>query len=87
MNKNQEMLQSFAKYMMEHPTQRFWQALRNWSDTNFIFMSDATSHEDAKNHLQDTFYRDDASELERIKEYQDACEVQRSHSLSANKAG
>jgi len=29
-------LQSFNQYCVEHPTERFWQALRNWSGYAFI---------------------------------------------------
>ena len=34
---NSEVLASFAEYCKEHPDERFWQALRNWSGYPFIF--------------------------------------------------
>ena len=37
MNKNQELLKEFIKYSEAHPEERFWQALRNWSGSRFIF--------------------------------------------------
>ncbi len=39
MSKNKKLLESFVKYCGEHPDERFWQALRNWSDFNFIWES------------------------------------------------
>lgn len=35
MNKNQEELNSFVEYCTAHPEQRFWQALRNWSNKQY----------------------------------------------------
>jgi hypothetical protein len=43
--RNSEVLADFVKYCNEHPTDRFWQALRNWSGYGFI-------HADT----EDTFY-------------------------------
>lgn len=40
-SKNLEALKSFTKYCLEHPEERFWQALRNWSRYNFVLVSDA----------------------------------------------
>lgn len=37
MNKNQKLLNSFVKYCKEHPEERFWQALSNWSKFGYIF--------------------------------------------------
>ena len=37
MNKNKEKLVSFIRYCLDHPDERFWQALRNWSGYYFIF--------------------------------------------------
>ncbi len=59
MNKtrNSGMLKDFIKYCEEHPQERFWQALRNWSGYAFIF---------AKNSLKDegidTFYKGEPNE-------------------------
>lgn len=36
MNKNKENLLDFIKYCLDHPEERFWQALRNWSGFDFI---------------------------------------------------
>jgi hypothetical protein len=49
-NKNEKTLLDFAIYCAKHPDQRFWQALRNWSDYNFIFAANDTFD------LRDTFY-------------------------------
>lgn len=38
MNKNSKVLQDFVKYCEEHPEERFWQALRNWSGQSFIYV-------------------------------------------------
>ena len=39
-------LKSFVNYCREHPEERFWQALRNWSGHQVILADD----------LRDTFY-------------------------------
>ena len=36
-NKNRKELLSFIEYCLEHPEERFWQAIRNWSQYSFIF--------------------------------------------------
>lgn len=36
-NRNSEVLKSFIEYCAEHPEERFWQALRNWSGYGYIF--------------------------------------------------
>jgi len=36
-NKNIKLLKDFKKYCIKHPEQRFWQALRNWSEWEFIY--------------------------------------------------
>lgn len=51
MNKNKELLESFAKYCAEHPEQRFWQSLRNWSGIKAIYAQNYAG-------LFDTFYWD-----------------------------
>lgn len=35
--RSEEALVSFVRYCYEHPEQRFWQALRNWSKYTYIF--------------------------------------------------
>lgn len=44
-SRNQQSLASFSEYCLDHPEQRFFQALRNWFGVGFIY---------ADNH--DTFY-------------------------------
>jgi hypothetical protein len=62
MNENQKMMNSFAKYLAEHPEQRFWQALRNWSGHLNIWVGNEFSP-------QDTFFFNDEDELKRIEEF------------------
>jgi hypothetical protein len=50
MMENSELLNDFVGYCMAHPTERFWQALRNWSGGSFILL------EDQKGEAHDTFY-------------------------------
>lgn len=52
--KNNELLQSFIIYCTQHPDQRFWQALRNWSGAPYIFMGDKLGAEVQGG--RDTFY-------------------------------
>lgn len=49
-SKNRELLISFEKYCVEHPDERFWQALRNWAKIPFLL-----AKFDEKNVI-DTFY-------------------------------
>jgi hypothetical protein len=71
MNKNGEKLLDFIRYCLEHPEERFWQALRNWSGYYFIFAwrpkTPIALHDDGGNSadgleqlkvkgLEDTFY-------------------------------
>lgn len=49
--RNSVVLDSFVKYCEEHPEERFWQALRNWSMYAFIYVSDYPVFG-----LRDTFY-------------------------------
>ena len=52
-SKNKKLLASFNKHCQDHPEQRFWQALRNWSGYHFIFGS-----YDMPENLEDTFYKE-----------------------------
>lgn len=36
MSKNSRLLAWFSDYCRQHPEERFWQALRNWSGSAFI---------------------------------------------------
>lgn len=59
-SKNAEVLFDFTQYCKKNPSQRFWQALRNWSGARFILAvggnADSTSEITVSNH--DTFYRE-----------------------------
>lgn len=44
---------AFAAYCRDHPSERFWQALRNWSGHNFIL---AASNREDRSTYRDTFY-------------------------------
>jgi hypothetical protein len=35
--RNSKVLRDFVAYCEAHPTDRFWQALRNWSGHSFIY--------------------------------------------------
>ena len=59
-----DQLHDFYKYCAGHPNERFWQALRNWSDSDFIFaghMSNTKGGKDfatvdgVKIYIEDTF--------------------------------
>lgn len=50
LSKNQKLLESFAEYCISHPEQRFWQALRNWSNVGYIYKSNDGEK------MEDTFY-------------------------------
>lgn len=58
---NSILLQSFADYCKQHPTERFWQALRNWSGYPFIYGSNlnAGAMKNPETELEDTFYKED----------------------------
>jgi hypothetical protein len=53
--RNSFVLSSFVAYCEKHPEQRFWQALRNWSGCNFIYVSDCADNH-SNNEIKDTFY-------------------------------
>ena len=58
-SKNGKVLQSFIDYCIAHPDQRFWQALRNWSPSSFIFASGVPLYEidmPTAGVVKDTFY-------------------------------
>ena len=54
--RNIETLNSFIKYCKEHPHERFWQALRNWSGFHFIYGSNKCSAMEKVDDLKNTFY-------------------------------
>ena len=61
-------IQSFIKYCLEHPEERFWQALRNWSKYDFIMGWNGEKCNGVFDHgkahalgFEDTFYIEDES--------------------------
>jgi hypothetical protein len=54
-SKNKGKLESFIKHCQDHPEDRFWQALRNWSEYTFIYGSKEPTNIDI-DALEDTFY-------------------------------
>jgi len=57
-SKSSDTLFDFVSYCVEHPYERFWQALRNWANVNFILFSKKNPNETTVNDLIDTFYID-----------------------------
>lgn len=49
---SRDLLEDFTAHCEANPTERFWQALRNWSGFGFVLVSNSP---DAKRHAQDTF--------------------------------
>ena len=49
----------FLTYWADHPSERMWQALRNWSDSDFIFMG----------HMSNTKGGKDFAEIDGVKVY------------------
>jgi hypothetical protein len=50
-------LLDFVQHCNEHPTERFWQALLNWSGKNFILFSNEPAYTNvARSEMIDTFY-------------------------------
>lgn len=52
-SRNQLSLDSFSQYCLEHPEQRFFQALRNWFGVGFIYADG-----------NDTFYLEEGRDYE-----------------------
>lgn len=63
-SKNEKQLQDFVIYCQNNPSERFWQALRNWSGYGFIYGSNEIDFHgspiDGSNkcqqNLEDTFF-------------------------------
>lgn len=53
--RNSKVLRSFVKYAEEHPTERFWQALRNWAGALKIYFEYENQAVDDEI-CEDTFY-------------------------------
>lgn len=54
-----DLLDDFTEYCQNHPSERFWQALRNWSGQSFLLASkqripqaDDTFYWDARNGMK-----------------------------------
>lgn len=54
--KSRDLLDSFTEYCRENPTERFWQALRNWAGVSFIYASSGHGDAARKEKARDTFY-------------------------------
>lgn len=60
-----ETLESFVKYCEENPEQRFWQALRNWSNEYYYHRKPVVRSIELETLNQDNeIYRIDTWELE-----------------------
>lgn len=57
-NKAEEKAKSLLKYIQKYPSQRFWQALLNWSGFPYIFTSQKPIGYKGQK-LEDTFYIED----------------------------
>lgn len=54
MSENEELLASFTEHCRKYPTERFWQALRNWSGRNYVLVCD--NKDLVRGEYSDTFY-------------------------------
>lgn len=57
-SKNEELLKEFVEYCGQRPDLRFWQALRNWSQYNFILGAETLQGNGDFEGIEDTFYRE-----------------------------
>lgn len=57
MNNTQEAVESFLEYVKANPSERFWQALLNWTGLPFIAISPKPPSEISPE-LEDTYYLD-----------------------------
>jgi hypothetical protein len=54
--RNSKALEGFSRYCREHPHERFWQALRNWSGYHFVLVADIENFENFEPaNVRDTF--------------------------------
>jgi len=64
--KSKQSLETFIEYCIDHPEQRFWQALRNWAKAGAIIFiderdwkkRDLSCTQVPSTILRDTFYRE-----------------------------
>ena len=67
MSKNSTILAWFAEYCRRHPSERLWQALRNWAGVDFVLIAKHDPKFGQLGHdtpwdvetIRDTFYDDD----------------------------
>jgi hypothetical protein len=52
--KTRDQLYGLMDYIQKHPTERFWQALKNWSGRGFVWVSDSNEFDPKEFH--DTFH-------------------------------
>lgn len=55
MTRNSEALASFTQYCEDNPDQRFWQALRNWSDYAYVLGFNGDAHA-LQEYLDNAYY-------------------------------
>jgi hypothetical protein len=55
-SKNIELLNDFIHYCIQHPEERFWQALRNWAKADFICRARRLISNNEFTEIEDTFY-------------------------------
>ena len=57
--RNSKVLRSFVKYCEKNPSERFWQALRDWDESPFILRASGLDSETGKfSGEEDTFYEE-----------------------------
>ena len=54
-SKNKNLMIEFQNYCIDHPDERFWQALRNWAKVERIYAT-RFSEDDDDTLVEDTFY-------------------------------
>jgi hypothetical protein len=54
--RNSKVLADFTAHCKAHPSERFWQALRNWAGFSFIYASNEATDYSYRINAQDTFY-------------------------------
>jgi len=56
-SKNIALLNDFIHYCISHPEERFWQALRNWSGSPYVFVGGQVEFDPkGRFEYEDTFY-------------------------------
>ncbi len=53
-SRNGKTLFDFVCYCIQHPDERFWQAIRNWSGYAFVEVTEDSPYKEVREHL-DTF--------------------------------